>query len=1432
MSKQAADGRKVHRGWSGLRSALALAVPALIAISCGSAHEKEEDVGEVSQALTGTGGSKATGGAKATGGKSSTGGTKSTGGTSATGGSKATGGKSSTGGSKTTGGTSSTGGSKATGGKSSTGGSKATGGKSSTGGSLATGGKSSTGGSKATGGSSSPPPCSPVDCNDNNACTTDVCNSGTCSHTPVNNGTSCNDGNACTQTDTCQNGTCTGINPVVCTALDACHVAGTCNTSNGTCSNPVAPDGTSCTDNNACTTPDTCLGGVCQAGPPVMCTAQDACHTVGTCNPGTGTCSSPVAPDGTTCSDSNACTQTDACQSGTCVGGNPVSVDDGDPCTTDSCDPVLGVQHVPVTDNPNCAQWYSGGLKVEVKTNYCDPQKVQQYFQVTNTGNAPVNLSDISIRYWVYDTTGANVVSDIYYPGCVVTSPSNLTCEHPVTGVSTLGTSFPVCGADASHQANWEVTLTPTDSYALQLGHQWNNVQTVVHLDNWATFTPGTSQWYSTCLTNPNFATDPHFAVYYKGNLVFSSGINAPSCRGPQGTQQLSGYLTPDITNAPLVGPVPPTTPIHLSIRLPIRTPAPSEGYPDLPTFVKQVSDPNSPTYRRYLSPTDFAQHYGPLVDDYKNKLSSWALSENLTVDMTWPNRLLLNVSGTAAAVEQAFYVNLNYRLRPDGTQFYALDRDPSLNLATAVAYVGNLNNYYVPRFAGSGPGTYNNGANDLGTAYAPTGCSSVAPGGLTGTNQCVALIEFGPVDDNDLYLYAQLIHSPFQTSQVSRPPIPGLQPLNVSGSSLEATLDAEMVISMAPGADIVFYPATATYTDEQTVCQAMASDLYHNHCNQISISSEGLPCQGPYIDQIFPAQGQSVFYSSGDYGANEALSPLPSLDFLTLVGGTELTMTAGNAAWQKESAWDRSQGGIIAGLDLPDYQTGIKTSTNGASDNSRNYPDVSMPAWELTIIFDGVTQWSGGTSASAPLWAGFMALVNQQNTSNGFGPVGFFNPVLYAIGKSGGDVYGNSFHDVFDHSYSEDYHGVCCDDSAATTTVGYYADPGYDLATGWGTPQCGLISQLASPSPAPNWAVVAGHYHTCALRNNYSVSCWGLNDVGELGNGSTVNSSAPVPTGLSGVASLSAGADHTCAVMQNGGSVYCWGGNYNGQLGTGNTANSTVPMAVPGLSQVVSIGAGGYRTCAVLQSGQVECWGDGSSNGLGDGTNTSSSIPVQVLGITDAVSVSAGYGFSCAVLQSGNVQCWGDNLYGQLGDGGAQPSSLPVTVSGVTQVASVSAGDYHACAALKTDASGAGGGVYCWGDDHSGELGSGDTSVNPLTPVAVMLDASNTLSGVTWIAAGSAHSCAVTNDADHSLYCWGDNAYGQLGDGTTNLHDYATKVYGKNFAAVSAGFDHTCALYNIGNTGNTACWGADYDGQLGNRSLNDSWLPATVHFF
>jgi hypothetical protein len=213
------------------------------------------------------------------------------------------------------------------------------------------------------------------DCQDGDPCTVDRCDhaSKTCRYTPVTNGTPCNDQNACTRTDTCQSGACVGANPVVCTALDQCHAAGTCDPGSGTCSSPPVADDTQCTDYDACTQTDVCQAGQCVGGNPIVCAAIDACHLAGTCEPTTGFCSNPpkdvsvcaavgqcdVAgtcnpvtsacttsskPDGSPCNDGDACTQTDACSASTCVGGNPIVCGAAGSCTTvATCDSLTGL---------------------------------------------------------------------------------------------------------------------------------------------------------------------------------------------------------------------------------------------------------------------------------------------------------------------------------------------------------------------------------------------------------------------------------------------------------------------------------------------------------------------------------------------------------------------------------------------------------------------------------------------------------------------------------------------------------------------------------------------------------------------------------------------------------------------------------------------------------------------------------------------------------------------------------------------------------------------------------------------------------------------------------------------------------------------------------------------------------------------------------
>ncbi len=201
----------------------------------------------------------------------------------------------------------------------------------------------------------------PVVCTASDQChVAGACNpaNGTCSDPQKPNGSGCSDGNACTQTDTCQAGVCSGANPVVCTASDQCHVAGTCNSANGTCSDPQKPNGSGCNDGNACSQTDTCQGGSCIGTNPVICTAADQCHVAGTCDPGSGFCSNPNKADGSSCNDGNACTTSDACSAGGCVGGPPPDCSDGNVCTDDLCDPSSGCMNpnntAPCSDGNTC----------------------------------------------------------------------------------------------------------------------------------------------------------------------------------------------------------------------------------------------------------------------------------------------------------------------------------------------------------------------------------------------------------------------------------------------------------------------------------------------------------------------------------------------------------------------------------------------------------------------------------------------------------------------------------------------------------------------------------------------------------------------------------------------------------------------------------------------------------------------------------------------------------------------------------------------------------------------------------------------------------------------------------------------------------------------------------------------------------------------
>lgn len=388
---------------------------------------------------------------------------------------------------------------------------------------------------------------------------------------------------------------------------------------------------------------------------------------------------------------------------------------------------------------------------------------------------------------------------------------------------------------------------------------------------------------------------------------------------------------------------------------------------------------------------------------------------------------------------------------------------------------------------------------------------------------------------------------------------------------------------------------------------------------------------------------------------------------------------------------------------------------------------------------------------------------------------------------------------------------------NAAIATVGASSGLVTGVAAGTATitatseGKTGTASITVAAVPRAALALSSSARHTCFLTNAGAAYCWGNNDRGQIGDGTTTadpQNGRPTPTPVLGglvFSALATGEAHSCGVTAAG-PAYCWGSNDFGRLGDGSTTSSLTPVQVQGGRSFVSLASGAAHTCGLTAAGAAYCWGYNNAGQLGDATTVDRSAPTLVQGGYAFVSLTAGGYHTCGVTTSGAAYCWGYNGFGQLGDGTIADHSAPVAVSGGIVFASLTTGDHHTCG--RTSA----GTAYCWGLNSYGGLG--DASVTAKSaPVAVQGGYAFSV-----LAAGGYHTCGVTNGG--TTYCWGYDNNGQLGIGElTDRYIPTAVVAAPAFITVSAGVYFTCGMTN---TDAVACWGDNRFGQLGDGTFTN----------
>jgi subtilase family serine protease len=678
---------------------------------------------------------------------------------------------------------------------------------------------------------------------------------------------------------------------------------------------------------------------------------------------------------------------------------------------------------------------------------------------------------------------------------------------------------------------------------------------------------------------------------------------------------------------APLVGQLPATQTLRFDIVLPLRDRA------GLQAFVQEVNDSTSSSYHQFLTPQEFTARFGPSQDDW-DALVAFAKASGFEVINGTREERDLRLTGTVANIEVAFHVTIGiYQDPTEDRTFFAVDREPTVDLPFQLWHITGLDNdakphpMYVKKSdyakahgidpskvvthatTGSGPSASFLGSDMRAAYYQGTA--------LTGTGQNIALFEYAGTDLADLSTYYKNVGQtePYTPTLISTG---GYATSCVDSGSkacddTEQTLDMTQAMGMAPGSTMLYMYvcgdvlASGSGNISDTACiSAMVSTASAPLSKQIGCSWGWTPADpstlDPYFEQM-ASQGQNFFVAAGDSSAWSASNEAWPADDANIVsvGGTDLTTSSAAGPWKSETAWADSGGGISPdSIPIPSWQklSGVITSSNKGSTTLRNGPDVAANAnFTFYVCADQTTCTAndyGGTSFAAPMWAAYLALANEQAASNG-DTIGFIDPIIYPAALT--SSYGTYFHDITS--------GSCGTYSGIT---------GYDLCTGWGSPNTtGLINLFAGTS-TPSFTLSDSPSSLTITQGSSGTSTITVTDVGGF-TGSVTLAASGLPSGVTaafgtnpttGTSVLTLTASSTATTGSATVTITGTSGSLTATTTLALTVNSTATpnfsIAASPTSVTVTQGASGTSTITITSTGGFNSATTLSASGLPSG--------------------------------------------------------------------------------------------------------------------------------------------------------------------------------------------------------------------------------------